>query len=835
MKKMFTILPMIPILLMHTSAQAQLSYQLGDAAVGGDVEWSALGRINWKPLTGGPWNNNPGGFFGTGSTVPTMSPYGDILAYTAGGVGDVDGDGYGDYAVTWYEADMDRGDPCGNHPVPWSTNNNTVVNPSGSAPERIGFIRVMSGNPSGGTSGTCTDADEATGVIDTLNVDGSNQTNYIRRIGAPVAYLGDPDVESNFWGNGDNDLWSHEITTLGDIDGDGRDEMMLSANRGQAGMVEIWAYSNRYHNDSNNTEDRWVRLLTITGVNDSSVTEEFGYQSYEGPPPDLTNMSFGRDFNDDGQPDLMIASKFYNDNNTSRNESVGAAWVFMLPKSNVFAEVDRVSPDLCDAESNRDGSTVADDIVDLLPLKLTTNDYSVRITGHQEKQVGHSGTYYPRHFGYDISPAGDIDDDGYLDLTVSAPYHYDDAAYASYVANPSTAPAAHTGRLYFFLSDSSVRTNSLQMNELSPKHYLDAGSFSVAKCGSTFFTYKNKTRKMSSNQISFDSSKADYVMDGSSPASNFGQAPFAGGLIAGVSLNNGASDTDPDLVVMEGVRNRFYVFHDIQSTIATDVTNNGAPISTRLLWDADTTNWMNNPAGVVFDKSMVYEVTSGTDGSEQGVAVKGVRSLPIPASFPTIYDFDGDQVQDQSLYAGITDVRVAGDQNGDGDCEIIVSTQAVWWYQTNGTPIIGAQRQANIVLDIDENQSGQPTVSLIAEYLPESFDFEEIALRTPRYTSQPNSFNAGSSIVRTFGVSVWPLWNSPNTSVTPSNPDGIDDLIFGVRYFPRRVSKYPSNDKTTWLNIPGVGAGNPAYTGKAYDQMTLVPAGKAYLVRTPRQ
>ncbi|MGJ8635996.1 MAG: integrin alpha [Phycisphaerales bacterium] len=835
MKHAYSLIPAL-LLCIAAQTQAQDSFQLEDAAVGNDVEWSSIGKINWKSLTGGPWFGNPGNFFGTTTAnIPTMSPYGDVLAYSAGGLGDVDGDGIGDYAVTWYEADKDRGDPCGNHPKPWLTNPaNTSIPPTivnkPSTMERIGLVRVMSGDPAGGTSSTCKDIDAATGNIDTKNVDGVTQTDYIRRIGAPIAALGDPDIHADFWGTGNNALWSHEITTVGDIDGDGRNEMMLSSNIGQSGVVEIWAFTDQYQHDSLVTTERWVRLITITGVNDASITEEFGYQSHEGPPP-LQNgfqpVSFARDFNNDDQPDLLIASKFYRDPtiSSSRDEAIGAAWIFMLPKASVFSNIDRMGNGLCDVDDNRSGGSGSDGITDLLPLKLTTDDYNVRITGHQQRHASHPtgdptiDTHYPRHFGYDISPAGDIDDDGYLDLAVSAPYHYDPDTYDTYYNTNSgtVAPAdRHTGNLYFFLSDSDVRSDATTFYELQPKHHVP-GAYQFSNCNGSSYITNVWTRNMSAQQISFDSSEADYVMEGTEPSNSFGFAPFAGHLVAGVSLNKGATtDLDPDLVVGEGRRNRFYVFNDIQAVISAAAK----PTSTKLLWDADTSNWLANGRSALFTNTDVFLVNSGSDSTSFGVNIKGIRSLSIPGSFPTLYDFDGNGSQDQSLYAGISGFGLAGDLTGDGDCEIIVSADAVWWHQSGGTPIVGAQRQASVALDITADAS---LINLHAEFLPEPYAFEDPDLAHPRYQKQSNSFNAGSSMVRNFGISTWPLWN----------PSGIEDTILGIRYFPRRVTKFPNANATAWLNIPTPGVGNPAgLTEEEYDKMTLVPAGKTYLVRS---
>lgn len=812
-----------------TMAQAQpYTYQLGDASVSGDVEWSALGKVNWKEYLSGssPWF--PGGslssFFSAlpASDKPIMSPYGDILAYTAAGVGDVDGDGYGDFAVTWYEADKDRGDPCGNHPIAWDldTSNNptgTVVRDNNNM-ERIGFVRIMSGDPDGGTSGAgtdCMDIDAATGNVDTLNVNAGVLENNLRRIGAPFSSPAHPHDHSDFWGTGHNALWSHEITTVGDIDGDGNDDVMIAANVGQAGVVEIWAYSDRY-NKTTLTSPRWVKLIEITGTNDSTMQEEFAYQSYEGPPPNASNVSFGRDFNNDGQPDLAIASKFYRDQSmghvvnatasgstpSARNAAPGAVWLYMLPKSDVFDEIDRVSATACDAEHNRDGSAGADNITDHLPLELTTEEYNVRIVGHQRWQSGEGLTYYPRHFGYELTPAGDIDNDGELDLAVSAPYHYEQGVYQNYEDNTADLSDYQTGRLYFFLSDSDTRSDSTTFAELLPKHYYsNTGAIQLIKCGSSMYSYYIKSRNMTNQQISFESDEADYVMEGAHPAGDLGTAPFAGSFAGGVKLNGG-SDTDPDLAVYHNMRNRIYVFKDIRSIVSGYIATYGKPTSTKTMWSTDTSTWPSSQPTVVFEDSDVFQIASGTNGTEAGVTVKGVRS------FDNQYDFDGDMVADSVNYPGVNGVRIGGDLDGDGDCELFVSCQAAW--SSSWT------RLSTLAVDVTTTAS---LIELHAEYLPESFAWEDPDMMVhPKY-NQSNQFNEGTTIVRTFALAAWPVWN----------PGSQDDALLGVRYFPRRIEKFPDANRLNWISIPSPGG---SFTGEAYDKMTIVPAGKAYLVRS---
>jgi hypothetical protein len=808
------------------TAHAQNSYQLGDATSNGigvpssDVEWSSLGKINWREYSvsssnwPSPWF--PGGslsaFFSGVAPAdrPIMVPYGDVLGYTGAGVGDVDGDGYGDFALTWYESDKDRGDPCGNHPPAWTSDPANTVSTvvSQSTMERIGFVRVMSGDPDAGTSGVCQDIDSATGDTDTLGIDSlGNPVDYIRRIGAPISVPVDPGAHSDFWGSGNGGLWSHEITSLGDIDGDGRDEMMLSANVGLAGVVQIWAYTDRY-SKSGASPERWVKLLEITGSSVSGVTgkqEEFGYQSHEGSPPNPgLGVSFSRDFNADGQTDLLIASKFFRDSalghvvDTStgaRSFAPGAAWIFMLPQPDVFSEIDSVSTAACDTVDNRHGAAGSDDITDLLPLRYTTDDYSVRIVGHQRWQTGEPTDKYPRHFGYEICPAGDIDGDELLDLAVAAPFHYTEAEYDDYVSNSTDFTDFHNGRVYFFLSDSPNREGGAgpTFADLHPKFYYNPNLIGLRFCSGTAYSYSVFSANMSSNQIAFESDVADYVFEGGAASGSFDFAPFAGQMIGGTNLDG---DSDPDFVVMQNSANRFYVFEDIQSAIST--TPSTSP--QQVLWDSAQSTW--NTGLFSGSTANFFVCNSGLNSTDaNGVPHVGVRSMG-------------------SNYAGIIGVSMGGDQDGDGDCELFVGCHAIW------NPSI-QDRIATLAVKLTNSS---PALALHAEYIPEPFVWEDTDMSDMgggNYVQQ-NLHNNGQSEVKTQAMAAWPVWNPSGQSW---NQTGIDDVLLGKRTFPRRIEKYPNAALTAWVSIPGY-TGSTQPEGLAYDKMTLVPAGKAYFVRS---
>lgn len=447
------------------AASAPTSYSLGTTThtqgsgiayipSGLDVEWASIGKLSWEPFSGNSnWQQANAAsiswpsFLADTSTGfhPDKQPHGDVLAYTMGGVGDVDGDGYGDFALTWYDAEI-RDEPTA---IPSGAPGYFSSLPDGA--DRVGYVRVISGNPVfddtfGGSGSWGNQFDFDIYNANQQIFEGGRPKGSLRRIG--------PD----FWGKTAYGLWSHEITSIGDLDGDGRSEVIMSANSvgTGGGFLEIWSWSDNYYPyGASNSGPRWVKLIEINGINDTSsppVTnlntatriEEFGYQAYSGPIPEtrsaggytLSPVGFNLDFNNDGQPDLITASRWYRDDayghyvagasSGARSTAPGAVWVFLMPNKDVFEHIQGYAGQTCDEISNWTGELGSDGISDDLPLRMTTEDFSIKIVGDQMIRTStatgpSSGS--PKWFGYHIDPAGDLDGDGILDLAVGAPYH----------------------------------------------------------------------------------------------------------------------------------------------------------------------------------------------------------------------------------------------------------------------------------------------------------------------------------------------------------------------------------------------------------------------------
>jgi len=324
------------------------------------------------------------------------NPIGDRLGYDTCGLNDVDGDGFNDWVETWYHAeprhpkpdllhscDVDRLHTSGAVIVPVVDHFNGLVpvwksvTPAGVQTanfERVGFCRVISG-----------------------------------ATGEPIG--------EEIWGGSDNGRFAHELARMQDIDGDQNAEVAFSTNtaEGGSGAIYVYSFTNRYNvkPEANPTLDisarHWVCIMMIVG---DASTSELAYQMSD-------NFV---DINGDGQQDILAASVWWRTSGGRdivrepdepahpivRNQR-GAGWVFLTPVHEVFEAIagDESWPVLPD--SLPDGTLVK------VPLVMRESDASVTI----HNPVAANNRRLPVA---DLASAGDMDNDGKIDLVINSGY-----------------------------------------------------------------------------------------------------------------------------------------------------------------------------------------------------------------------------------------------------------------------------------------------------------------------------------------------------------------------------------------------------------------------------
>ncbi|MEM9083213.1 MAG: FG-GAP repeat protein [Planctomycetota bacterium] len=401
---------------------------LDDYATNNDLLFRSIGEVNFYQGTNSQFlpfipNAFADPYTGAYDNEPFRVPYGDRLGYAGSGLFDVDGDGYNDWSVTWYDAQPVRAID-GTHRVPADA----YVLP---------VIAALENHPS---------------FVETP-AELASKTTW-NKVGMLRVFSGrdNSQIGQEIWGHNSHCLFPHEIAPLRDIDGDGRDELALSANSTDQGRgsVNVMSFTNRYNERDTSgalldTEERWVCIMRIVG---KSGPSEFAYELEDTQS----------DFNNDGQHDIVAASRFWRARGWGsrfQNDidiTTGGGWIFLTPPQQVFLDMQNSLHWPKDPERNnvkRPIELVAEDDYNLCVMQLddTAPDAGTPLDRFDDpndpsddaeaaadtlESVGRIG---------DIADAGDIDGDGHADFAVTAHYRYDDGS------GPVT-----TGAIYFLLS-----------------------------------------------------------------------------------------------------------------------------------------------------------------------------------------------------------------------------------------------------------------------------------------------------------------------------------------------------------------------------------------------
>ncbi|MBC7771259.1 MAG: hypothetical protein H7210_02070 [Pyrinomonadaceae bacterium] len=706
-------------------------YGPGNTASHPSVIYRAFGEVNFLDTYGSspftPCIEDQYGVCGPpGGTYP--EPIGDRLGYDTAGLFDVDGDGYNDWAETWYFAE----------------------------PSRPNFDRVVAGNavvlPPYATFPPYTPqsigVDQAATPEGLLALAGPKERVGVCRVfsGRTKAQIG-----QDIWGNSDNASLAHEIAAIKDIDGDGRAELILSSNAtdGKRGSLNVYAFSGKYNIPSSAPGERWVCIMRIVG---STTVSEIGYETED----QLI------DVNDDDQPDIIFSSLWWrqsepvcngtpgNPDDLDRNHTRGAAWVFLTPKKALFKNIQDSAtwpPSYLAGSDDWLPTTHPASPVKAPLVMIAEEHYNLCVMNPVVDSVydpdecwpPSSSTTYPT-LGVlsDLAATGDIDGDGKMDLVANAGYRKD---------RPEETQLRTRG-LYFFLSnngfDKDWEVPCPSCSTCVPTDLEDTEHGAVPK-----FTVIDGTIQPDPlfRAIVLLPSDADLVIHGDDEW----EFDVLGNPQVGLNLDDptgGPVERANDMAL--AFSNKCYKHMTVY--IVLDPEWGSGPMATLLAdWSASTNPDRDLPCPILFNDSNVNH------------------------NFWYTHIYTNVITQDEPAigYRNILGVNNAGDFDGDGDCELSIAGRAGHVEGQAGRGICAIINVA--VPSTNPNPPPGETGPLYAP--PTLYEVRgEGAANLPPTVCHPN-FNDGRSNYQT--VQGEPGWDIDG--------DGRTDVIVRAGFFPRQV------------------------------------------------
>lgn len=419
-----------------------------------------------------------------------------------------------------------------------------------------------------------------------------------------------------FTGEGASDYAGYQVTTAGDVNGDGLDDALISAyynddGATNAGAVYLYYGSSTLPDASASLSD----LVELTGESESDLA---GY-----------SVAAAGDVNGDGYDDILVGSPYDDD----AGANAGAAYV-------IFGQA-----------------------ADLTSQSLAVSD--VKLTGENTNDYA----------GYSVS-AGDLNGDGVSDLVIGAPYQDDttsgsDARYggSAYVLyGPLSAGTTSLSTAVQLQGNLIYAGSSVATMDVNGDGYDDV---LVGSIGSTdLHTFTNRTYLVYGSSTALTSG---YLYNNVILV-NYTASLSTGGTTNTNFLVSSAGDVNGDgydeLLVLRSTTKDVYLIYGRATAFSSGTS--GSTQGTRVLFE-DNDYTRASTAGDV-NADGYSDVLFGMQGDDDA----GTDAGAIYLAFGAAADLSEDDLASAEKYTGeaagdfAASVGTAGDLNGDGNDDIIV-------------------------------------------------------------------------------------------------------------------------------------------------------------------